>query len=214
MAFRTAQPNFSKGEISPELLGRFDVAAYNAGLRRARNVQILKYGGVTKRPGTRFVAEVFDATKPVRLVPFQFSLDQTYALEFGQGYMRPAAGGGMVLEEELAITGATQANPVQISAANHAYAAGDQVFLSGIAGMTELNGRTFTGPTSPPSPGRQGVSPVQRRPTPSSRPSCHPSSSRPSRPRFTAAAATTGTITTCIRATDGRCTAIPRGLAL
>lgn len=144
MAFRHAQPNFSKGELSDELLGRFDVAAYSAGLKRARNVIILKYGGVTKRPGTRLVAEVYDASEPVRLIPFQFSTEQAYALEMGQGYMRPAALGGIVLREELAVTGITKAYPAQITAAYHGYSAGDQVILTGQAGMTEINGRILT----------------------------------------------------------------------
>jgi hypothetical protein len=144
MAYRTGSFNFSKGELGPELLGRVDVAAYNSGLERARNVVIRKYGGITKRPGTRFVAEVYDATKPVRLVPFQFSIEQAYALEMGQGYMRPAALGGMVLHEELFVTAITKANPAKITAAYHGYSAGDQVFLTGITGMEEINRRILT----------------------------------------------------------------------
>jgi hypothetical protein len=66
MAMRTGQPNFSKGEISEDLLARVDVAAYQVGLRRARNVTILKYGGVTKRPGTRLVAQVYADTSEAR----------------------------------------------------------------------------------------------------------------------------------------------------
>jgi hypothetical protein len=83
--FRTAQANFCRGELGPQLYGRFDVDAWGTALRRARNVIVLKYGGLSKRPGTQLVAEVLDASQPVRLVPFQFSLDQTYALEMGQG---------------------------------------------------------------------------------------------------------------------------------
>lgn len=98
MAYRDAQQNFAKGELAPDLLGRFDVPAYKSGLKRARNVIIMKYGGVTKRPGTRLVAEVHDASYPVRLIPFQFSIDQAYVLEMGQYYMRPAALGGIVLD--------------------------------------------------------------------------------------------------------------------
>lgn len=140
MALRTGQPNFSKGELAEELLSRVDVAAYATGLRRARNVVILKYGGVTKRPGTRLVAEVY-ADQGVRLMPFQFSIDQTYALEMGQGYMRPAALGGLLLEDKLTITGITLGGVTTIHAAYHDYAVGDQVYLSGIEGTTELNGR-------------------------------------------------------------------------
>lgn len=143
MAFRVPLVNFSKGEVSPELYGRFDVASYNAALKRGRNVVVLKTGAVTMRPGLRFVGEVYDSTKPARLVPFQFNLDQSYALELGQGTMRPSALGGYLLENELMLTGATQANPVVLEAAYHGYVVGDDVYLSGIVGMTDLNDRTF-----------------------------------------------------------------------
>lgn len=142
MAFRVAIPNLSKGELGPELIARTDVAAYGAGVRRARNVIIRKYGGMSKRMGTRFVSEVFDSTQPVRLLPFQFSIEQAYALEMGQGYMRAAALGGMVLNEELAITGITNAAQAQVTAALHAYSVGDQVYFKGVVGMDGINGRT------------------------------------------------------------------------
>jgi len=145
MSLRAGLFNFSKGVISPELHGRIDVAAYNAGLKQATNVVILKYGGVQMRMGTRLVMEVreSDLARPVRLLPFEFSIEQTYVLEMGQGYMRPAALGGIVLEEELAITGATRSHPVTIEAPFHGFAAGDDVYFQGVEGMTELNGRTF-----------------------------------------------------------------------
>jgi hypothetical protein len=79
----------------------------------------------------------------VRLVPFQFSLDQAYALEMGQGYMRPATRGGLVLHEELAITGLTNAAQARVAVAYHGYSVGDHVFFSGVEGMTEINGRYF-----------------------------------------------------------------------
>lgn len=146
MAYRLAQANFSKGEIAPDLYGRFDVDAYQASVRKARNVVILKYGGLTKRPGTRLVAEVLDDSKPVRIVPFQFSIEQTYVLEMGQGYMRVASAGGLVLNEELAITAITNEAQARVTAAYHGYSVGQQVYLSGIAGALgdALNYRFFT----------------------------------------------------------------------
>lgn len=146
MGYRLAQSNFSKGEIAPDLYGRFDVDAYATALRKARNVFVLKYGGLMKRPGTRYVAEVLDATKPVRLIPFQFSIEQAYALEMGQGYMRVAAAGGMVLNQELVITAITNEAQAKVTAAYHGYSVGNRVFLSGIAGDLgeELNYRMFS----------------------------------------------------------------------
>ena len=145
MDFRVAIPSFSKGEIAPDLYGRFDVDAYAQSLRKARNVVILKYGGVTKRPGTRLVAEVYDAAAPVRLIPFTFSIEQTYALEMGQGYMRVASAGGLVLNEELSITGITNEAQAKVTAAYHGYSAGQEVYLDGIEGALgdALNFRFF-----------------------------------------------------------------------
>lgn len=95
MSFRQFQPNFSRGELAPDLYGRFDADAWGAAVKRAKNVIVLKYGGLTKRPGTQLVGTVISGTVQ-RLVPFQFSLEQSYALEFGNGYMAPCALGGRV----------------------------------------------------------------------------------------------------------------------
>ena len=143
MAYRAAQLNFSKGEISDELQSRFDVSIYNAGLKRARNVRVLRTGGAAKRMGTRFVAECL-VTTAVRLIPFQFSDEQAYAIEMGQAYMRPLALGGAVLEEALAVTAITKEAQAKITSAFHAYLVGDQVYLSDITGMVEINDRFLT----------------------------------------------------------------------
>jgi hypothetical protein len=149
MALRMASVNFSKGEIAEELIARVDVQSYSSAVKQARNVLILKYGGLTKRPGTRLVGEALDASAPVRLIPFQFSLTQAYALELGQGYMRPAAQGGLVLETGLKITAITKAANAQITAAYHGYSVGDQVYFQGITGMVQINGLTGKVLTTP-----------------------------------------------------------------
>lgn len=41
------------------------------------------------------------------------------------------------------ITGVTQANPGVVTSAGHGFANGDEVLISGIAGMTQLNGNTY-----------------------------------------------------------------------
>lgn len=140
---RSVQVNFSKGEIGPQLYGRFDVDTWQAGVKQARNVTVLKYGGLTKRPGHRLVAEVIDDSEEQRLVPFEFSLEQTYALEFGQGYVQPMAFGGRVLETELEITDINAASNAQITADFHGYAVGNLVYISGVNGAMGalLNGR-------------------------------------------------------------------------
>jgi hypothetical protein len=140
---RSGLLNFSKGVISEHLLGRVDVAAYNAGLKRGENIIVLKQGAFTIRPGWRFIS--FAGGEGERVFTFQFSDEQAYALAFGDLYMQPMAGGGMVLEEELEITGATSADPIVITAAFHGYAAGEKVFIDGVAGAMGLylNGREW-----------------------------------------------------------------------
>ena len=42
------------------------------------------------------------------------------------------------------ITGATNANPCVITSANHGLSNGDKVYISGVSGMTQLNGNVYT----------------------------------------------------------------------
>lgn len=146
MTVRIPQVNFSKGELAPELYGRFDVDVWQSALRQARNVIVMKYGGVTKRPGTRLVGNVVNASAPTRLIPFQFSLTQTYVLEMGQGYMVPSALGGRVLQNEQPITAITNATNAKLTIAFHGFSVGDLIYITGVAGGmgTVLNYRTWT----------------------------------------------------------------------
>tara|TARA_B100000242_G_scaffold294380_1_gene276967 strand:- start:9703 stop:11763 length:2061 start_codon:yes stop_codon:yes gene_type:complete len=82
------QTNFTGGEISPRLLGRVDLTKYTSSVQRCENFICFPHGGITKRSGTRFIAEVKDSSKKVRLIPFIFSTVQAYVLEFGHNYVR------------------------------------------------------------------------------------------------------------------------------
>lgn len=97
MANSLIQPSFAGGEIAPNVYGRVDLAKYSVALRRCRNFIVRQYGGIENRPGTRFIAEAKYPDRKCRLIPFQFSTVQTYALEFGHLYMRVYKDGGQVL---------------------------------------------------------------------------------------------------------------------
>ena len=88
---------FAGGELAPSLWGRVDLARYQTSLKRCRNFITRQYGGADNRPGTRFVASTKDASKASRLIPFAFSTVQTYALEFGDYYMRVHKDGAQVV---------------------------------------------------------------------------------------------------------------------
>lgn len=64
------------------------MAAYFEGAREITNFSLLRQGGVERSPGTRFVNEVKDSTKDTILIPFEFSVDDAYQLEFGHLYIR------------------------------------------------------------------------------------------------------------------------------
>lgn len=140
---RTFQPSFGAGELSPALWGRIDLAKYQVGLKRAKNVFIRPHGGIANRPGFQFVGEVKDSTYVPRLIEFQFNTIQTYILEFGNEYMRVIKNGGQVLEAGKTITAITKASPGVVTSAAHGFSNGDEVYISGVGGMTTLNGRNF-----------------------------------------------------------------------
>ena len=140
---RTLQRSFSGGEITPELFGRVDWPRFQNGLETCRNFIVLPHGPAVNRPGLKYILPAKHADKKSRLLPFSFSLSQTYILEFGDQYIRFFTGGDSLLEATKTITGATTANPCVITSAAHGYSNGDWVYITGIVGMTRLNGRFF-----------------------------------------------------------------------
>jgi hypothetical protein len=135
------QPSFGKGEIAPSLYGRFDLNAYSIGAKIIENFLVTRAGGLVNTPGTKFIGEVKDSTKKTRLIPFQFSTTQTYVLEFGNLYIRVIKDGGYVLETAQNITGISNANPGVLTYSGADPANGDWMYLTGIGGMTQLNGK-------------------------------------------------------------------------
>jgi len=138
-----AQRSFAAGEIAPSMYARVDQVKYATGLRTCKNFVVMRHGGVTNRAGTTFVGEVKDSSKVVRLMPFVFNAAQTYVIEIGDLYMRFHKDGAPILETAETITGVTQADPAVVTIAGHPYVDGEEVYISGVIGMTELNGRTF-----------------------------------------------------------------------
>lgn len=74
---RRLKTSFAAGELAAELIGRADLRAYENGAARLTNVFILPTGGVRRRPGLRHLALL---PGRARLIPFEFSTEQTYLL--------------------------------------------------------------------------------------------------------------------------------------
>lgn len=77
------QTNFTTGELDPKLRARIDLQQYYNGLQTATNISIQPQGGFTRRDGSRFIASLpASAADGVKMVPFEFSVDDSYMLVF------------------------------------------------------------------------------------------------------------------------------------
>jgi len=137
------QTSFNAGEFSPLMYGRVDYDRYKNGLELCENWVPIIQGPLLKRPGTKFIAHLADSTKKSSLIHFSFNADQSYMIEFSDQKIRFYTDDAAIVEADVTITGATQANPVVVTATAHGYANGDAVYIKDVVGMTELNGRPF-----------------------------------------------------------------------
>jgi hypothetical protein len=93
--------NFATGELDPLLRARVDLQAYNNALAKATNVLIQPQGGLRRRPGTKHIFELPNSSTPsaangVRLVPFQFSVTDSYMLCFTHNRMHVVKNGAVI----------------------------------------------------------------------------------------------------------------------
>lgn len=142
MSTKTLLRSFAGGEITPELAGRLDLSKFQTGLSLARNFITLPHGPAARRPGFEFINEVKDSTHAVRLIPFNFSADQTVVLEFGHQYIRFHIAGGTLLETTKAISSIVGST---VTATAHGYSTGDWVYIGGRYHVATVTGTdTFT----------------------------------------------------------------------
>ena len=137
------QTNFTSGELSPKLHSRVDIAKYANGCKTLENMIVNPQGGAFRRGGSKFIADVKTNTTKVRLISFEFSVTQAYILEFGNQYIRFYKDQGQIHEANKTISGATAANPCVVTASSHGFSNGDEVFISSVVGMTEINNKHF-----------------------------------------------------------------------
>jgi hypothetical protein len=91
------QASFNRGEASPLLKSRIDADFWKMALDTCENFAVLLHGGIRRRSGTRFVAEVYDSAEVTRLLPFLFSNTQAYVVEVsGAGQLQFYANRGVL----------------------------------------------------------------------------------------------------------------------
>ncbi len=144
MSSIAVQASFNSGEWAPALYARVDIQKYRSGAAKLQNFFVDYRGGASSRPGSAYINQAYKSAKPVRLIRFQASFSVGYILEFGDFYIRFYYQGKAVLENGIAITAATRANPCVITVPSNNFNVGDWIFITGVGGMTPLDGQFFS----------------------------------------------------------------------
>jgi hypothetical protein len=99
--FVTMQTNFTAGELDPLIRARNDLKSYGNALEKATNVVCQPQGGITRRPGTRYITALPNsgtesAGNGSRLVAFEFSTSDSYMLCFTHNRMYVFKNGALI----------------------------------------------------------------------------------------------------------------------
>ena len=129
------QCDFAFGEISPSLLARVDLSQYNRAVKTMQNAYPVVTGGCTRRPGTTYVAELYNSLQAGLLIPYEYDTDNQlyYLLVFNGGKIEFLKNGAFLksgasnyqlnhpyLESELPqISYAQQGNSIFLTHPNH-----------------------------------------------------------------------------------------------
>lgn len=142
MSNNVIQTSFSAGELSPSLYARVDLAKFHVGAARMLNFFVDYRGGASNRSGLEVVARCRFSDSPERLIPFQFSVIQTYVLEFADHLMRVIKDGALILNTAKTVNSITNANPGVLNVTAHGYAEDTEVYPV-VLGTTQLNNKSF-----------------------------------------------------------------------
>lgn len=136
---KSYQRSFAGGEIAPLMFGRLDLTKFQTGLAKCLNFMVTPQGPVENRAGFEYVLKTKDDAAV--LIPFSYNAEQSFALEFGDEYVRFHTNGTTLLEDAKAITSISQAAPAVVEIVGHGFDDGEWVYLGTVGGMTSLTGR-------------------------------------------------------------------------
>ena len=118
---KVIQTTFSAGELDPNMIARTDSETYYEGAQKLRNWTMMQTGGLMRRPGTTYLADV---TEDARLIGFSYSTGDNYLFALSNTTLRIYNFSGSLLQT---ITGCpwTTANVFELNWAQYA----DKMFL-------------------------------------------------------------------------------------
>lgn len=144
MSDNIIKTSFASGELAPSLFAHTDLDKYKSGAALMRNFFVDYRSGASTCPGSRFIIQGFVSSKPIRLIPYQFSSAVAYIIEFGDFYCRFITDAGAVLETDYAISGVTIGSPGAVTAMGNNFVNGDWVYIRNVRGTVQLNRRFYS----------------------------------------------------------------------
>jgi len=93
-------PSWAGGELAPSMYGRVDLEKYNISCKKLKNFIVHSHGGASTRPGTQYIANT-KSDGVARVIPFEFSTEQAYIIEFGNQYIRFYKDGGQIISSSV-----------------------------------------------------------------------------------------------------------------
>lgn len=124
MGEATFQRSFAGGELAPSLAARADLSKYVSGLRTLKNFIVLRHGGVSNRPGLRFVGESKTSSTSTFLLRYVSEIaGESLLIEAAANYLRFYKNGALVT---------LTASPPAAWSAIVQYAIGDLVRVAGV----------------------------------------------------------------------------------
>ena len=136
--------SFRAGQLGTDMRGRTDLTLFQESARTLTNMLVKPQGGVKRRTGSVFAAPAEDESKVSTLVPFELADGTGYVIELSNLKARFFKANAQIREANKTISAITKANPAVVTATSHGYTNGDEVYISAVVGMTQVNGRWFT----------------------------------------------------------------------
>lgn len=128
MTVSTLHVTGTRGEVHPLMHARVDTEFYQSAYAKARNVIVSRYGPFVRVPGTLVRGRPKSNTEPSITLPFEFNIEQVYAMEFGVGYVRFWTPVGQVFNGGVPYEVATPYTADDLKTL-HARQSGDKVYL-------------------------------------------------------------------------------------
>lgn len=144
MKSETIQNNLTNGEISPNAVGRFDLAKYQNSAQTIENFFLKQLGGAIFRPATRFVSGAKSDALPCRLLKFQYSTSQNYVIEAGNLYFRFYTDGGRLEIASVPVELVTVFTTVNLSKIKYAQNADTMYIATGVYKVYKLQRTSAT----------------------------------------------------------------------